>query len=115
MTAFEVHLNRIYEIIEENEPTHTKETSRQLLTELIENIKRCIDSSYYHGDDLSYRNFLTALLKTAELSLQNASHEDWAMIKYKFLDNDLNLLKKGRKVDELQKLKHSLDKDFARY
>ena len=115
MTAFEVHLNNIYEIIENNEPTHSSETSRQLLTELIENIKRCIDSSYHHGDDLTYKNFFKALLKTAELSLQNASHEDWAMVKYKFLDNDLNLLRKKRNSEEIQRLKKILDKDFSQY
>ena len=112
MTAFEVLLNKLYDIIEENEPKSTTEVTHFKSKELFPTIRDFIDISFSHGHMLSYKNILAELIENAANLLQNTSHEEWAKVKFVFIENDLHTIKRDRNQHDVHNLKLILDKIF---
>lgn len=106
MTAFEILLNRFYDSIENNEPTNK---DNQNSSELYSTIRQFIDTSFFHGHNLSYQDMISAYLKKSEILLKQSSHEQWAYVKYIFVQNELNIIKRDRVHQDVQSLKMSLD------
>ncbi len=106
MTAFEILLNRFYDSIENNEPINK---DNQNSSELYPTIKQFIETSFYHGHNLSYSNLISDCLEKSEILLKQASHEQWAYVKYIFVQNELNIIRNDRVHEDVQNLKMSLD------
>lgn len=106
MTAFEILLNRFYDSIVKNEPASK---DNQSSSELFSTIKKFIDISFFHGSNLSYQDVISEYLEKSEILLQESSHEDWAYVKYIFVQNELNTLRGDRVHQDVQNLKMSLD------
>lgn len=109
MTAFEILLNRFYDSIENNEPANVKHKDNQSSTELFSTIKQFIDTSFFHGHNLSYRNMISECLKKSEILLKQSNHEQWAYVQYIFVQNELNTIRRDRAGQDVQNLKMSLD------
>ena len=109
MTAFEILLNKLYDSIENNEPPKIKHNDNQNSSELFSCIKQFIDTAFFHGHNLSYQHMILSCLHESEILLQNANHEHWSYVKYIFIENELNTIKKGRVHQDIQNLKMSLD------
>lgn len=109
MTAFEILLNKFYDSIENNEPTSAKHTDGQNSSELFSAIKQFIETSFFYGHNLSYRETISDHLKTSEDLLRNANHEHWAYVKYIFMENGLHTIRRDRARHDVQNLKMSLD------
>ena len=109
MTAFEILLNRFYDSIENNEPLTIKHKDSQDSSELFSAIKQFIDTSFFHGHNLSYQDMISEYLKESEILLKQSSHEQWAYVKYIFVQNELNTIKRDRALQDVRKLKLSLD------
>ena len=105
MTAFEILLNKFYDIIEKNEPSSVTQETNQNHSELNTVIKKFIDTSFFHGGNLSYKNAISDLLSTAESSLKKVSHEEWARIKFFFRENDLHIIRRDRAKHEVKNLR----------
>ena len=112
MTAIEILLNRLYDTIETNEPAIKEKNIKQNSSELCNAIKEFIDMSFSYGHNLSYKNKISALLNTAELSIKKAGHEEWSQIKFAFMENDLHFIRKDRGKTQVQSLKLRLDQIF---
>lgn len=106
MTAFEILLNKFYDSIESNEPTNQ---DNQSSSELFPTIKQFIDTSFYYGHNLSYSDLISECLEKSENLLKQGSHEQWAYVKYIFVQNELNIIRKDRLHEDVQNLKMNLD------
>ena len=113
MTAFEVLLNNFYESIEKSEPSPNRQPSNQNNSELFTIIRQFINISFFHGNNLSYNTVISELIKSAETSLRNSSHEEWSQVKFFFMENDLHIIKRDRAYLEVQNLKMKLDSTFS--
>jgi len=113
MTAFEILLNKFYETIEQNEPNkyHDHANNRNS-SELYKLIRKFIDTSFFHGNNLSYKNALSEILETSANVLQKTNHEDWSKIKYAFVQNDLHIIRRDRRKVDIANLKMKLDNVF---
>jgi hypothetical protein len=112
MTAFEILLNRFYEIIEENEPKANHNSRQKSSSELNMLIREFVNTSYKNGQNLSYKNQLSRLISQAGYLLKNSSYDEWLQIKYIFQQNDLHILKRGRNKEAILHLKSNLEKIF---
>ena len=112
MTAFEILLNSFYDTIEQNEPSSSKESKPSSSMELISLIRKYIDTSFFHGHNLRYRDKLVEIIEKSALILQQSNHEDWLKLKYAFEQNDLHFIRRDRGKAELAMLKMKLDRTF---
>lgn len=112
MTAFEILLNKFYDTIEQNEPEKSHTSAGYKLNELSGLIKKFIDTSFFHGHNLQYKNLLTDLLQQSAGILQKTNHEDWTRIRFAFMENDLHFIKRNRERADVANLKMKLDRLF---
>lgn len=112
MTAFEILLNKFYETIEENEPKNGHPGEQHSSADLFTLIHKFIDTSFIYGHNLKYKSIISDLLEKAANILQNTNHEDWVMVKYKFVENDLHIIRRDRGKAEIATLKMKLDQAF---
>lgn len=112
MTAFEILLNKFYETIEQNEPKSKEKSGQSNSLELFSLIKKYIDTSFFYGHNLRYRDRLIEITEKSALILQKTNHQDWLTLKYAFEDNDLHFIRRDRGKEELAKLKMKLDSAF---
>lgn len=112
MTAFEILLNKFYETIERNEPTVSKSSKKIKTNELNKLIRKFVDTSFFHGHNLKYKNVLSELLNQSAGILQNTNHEDWSKLKFTFIENDLHIIRRDREKTDIANLKMKLDRTF---
>lgn len=112
MTAFEILLNRFYEIIEENEPDPNQKSRQKSSCELNILIREFVRTSYQNGQNLSYTNHLSMLIKQAGHMLKNSNYDEWLQVKYIFQQNDLHILKRDRNKEGVLLLKSTLERIF---
>jgi hypothetical protein len=112
MTAFEILLNAFYDTIEKNEPSSTNSHRRNSAGELNEVIRNFINTSFFNGHNLSYKSMLDQMIARCAGLLKSTDHEEWARVKYVFLQNDLHTIRKDRSADDVKKLKMRLDELF---
>ncbi len=112
MTAFEILLNSFYDTIEKSEPCMNKRQSVTQSGELNWAIRNYINTSFFNGSNLSYRGMLNKLIEEISILLKNGNHEEWARVKYVFLQNELNILRHDRNKSEVVQLKRHLDALF---
>ena len=112
MTAFEILLNNFYDSIERNEPKTNRIPGSQNSSELFEAIRQFIDTSFSHGQNLSYKKPLSELVEKAASLFQNANHETWSKVKYTFMENDLHIIRRDRNKSDIENLKIRLDHSF---
>ena len=67
---------------------------------------------YSFDEKQKYKNIISDLLEKAANILQNTNHEDWVMVKYKFVENDLHIIRRDRGKAEIATLKMKLDQAF---
>lgn len=111
MTAFEILLNTFYDTIEQNEPEedYNSNDGQEKKNELFSLIRKYIDTSFFHGENLRYKNLLSDIKRQTAAMLQGSSHEDWARVKFAFMENELHIIKQGRGKSEVADLKMKLD------
>lgn len=109
MTAFEILLNKLYDSIENNEPVEGDKKVKQNPSNLFSTIREFIDASFFHGNNLSYKNKISDLLLAAEKSIKNSGHEEWTHLKFIFLENELHIIKRDRAYSDVEILKSKLD------
>ena len=112
MTAFEILLNKYYETIEQNEPKSRQVVANSNSTELFSLIKKFIDTSFFHGNNLTYRDIIVEIIEKSAFILQQANHEEWLRVKYIFEQNELHFIRRDRGKTELANLKMRLDYAF---
>lgn len=112
MTAFEIFLNKFYDTIEKNEPKTNSWLIHNKSSELTQLIRKFIDTSFSHGQYLSYNYKLSRLIENAGDLLQNTTHEEWLNVKYVFIENDLHIIRRDRNKVDVLNLKMKLDKIF---
>jgi hypothetical protein len=112
MTAFEILLNAFYDTIEKNEPSSTNSHRGNSAGELNEVIRNFINTSFFNGSNLSYKGMLDELIVKGAGLLRNADHEEWARVKFVFLQNDLHTIRKDRNLDDVKQLKLHLEQMF---
>ena len=112
MTAFEILLNKFYDTIEQNEPEKSNTSINHKSNELSVVIKKFIDTSFFHGHNLEYKNVLTDMLQQSAGILQETNHEDWSRIRFAFVENDLHIIKRDREKADIANLKMKLDRIF---
>ena len=112
MTAFEILLNTFYDSIQRNEPKKTESSGNQNSSELFTAVRLFIDTSFSHGQNLSYSKTLSELLEKTALLFQSSGHDAWAQVKYTFIENDLHIIKYDRSKPEIETLKIKLDNSF---
>lgn len=112
MTAFEILLNKLYDSIENNEPSSIKQIQKKNSTELFSAVKEFVNLSFFHGRNLSDINMIIDSLNKVEFLLKRANHEQWEHIKFIFIENDLNSIRRDRKQKDVQFLKLTLDQSL---
>ena len=112
MTAFEILLNKFFETIERNEPNNHTLNHHNKTKELFQLIRHFIDTSFLHGDNLSYNNTISELMNKSADLLQKLPHEEWAKVKYVFMENDLHIIRRDRGKADVENLKMRLDQIF---
>jgi len=110
MTAFELLLNRYYEIIEENEPTKRDESHPGLTFELNKMVRDFVKISFNSGHDLSQKSLIDRLFEESAILFQNANYDEWARVKTVFQQNGLHLIRRDRKMKDMEKLKVRLER-----
>jgi GTPase SAR1 family protein len=112
MTAFEILLNKLYETIENNEPKNNHFQYETKSSELFKIISNYIETAFSYGELLSYKHILADLIEKSADILQNTTHEEWAKVKYVFIENDLHIIRRDRDKSDIQNLKMRLDQIF---
>jgi hypothetical protein len=112
MTAFEILLNTFYDTIEKNEPADSNFKTNNSSGELNEVIRKFINTSFFNGSNLSYKGMLDELILKGAGLLRNADHEEWARVKFVFLQNDLHTIRKDRNSEDVKQLKMRLEQMF---
>lgn len=112
MTAFEILLNKFFDTIEQNEPEKSHPSNRHKSNELNNLIKKFVDTSFFHGHNLQYKNVLTDILEQSAGILRKSNHEEWSKVRFAFMENDLHIIKRGREKADIANLKMTLDRVF---
>jgi hypothetical protein len=112
MTAFEILLNAFYDTIEKNEPIDSNLKTKNSSAELNQVIRNFINTSFFNGSNLSYKGMLDELIVKGAGLLRNSDHEEWARVKFVFLQNDLHTIRKDRNADDVKQLKLRLEQMF---
>jgi len=109
MTAFEILLNEFYNTILKNKPEQKNQSSPNYSIELKKVIKDYVNMSFTNGHNLSYKQMISELMERGADLLKNSNYEDWAEVKYVFQQNELHYIKRGRNLEEVEKLKFRLE------
>ena len=112
MTAFEILLNKFYDTIEQNEPEKSHATNMHTAKELYSLTRKFIDTSFFHGHNLRYKNVLSNLLEQSAGIMRKSNHEEWSRIRFAFLENELHTIKRDRAKEDIANLKMKLDRVF---
>lgn len=112
MTAFEIVMNYFFDSIERNEPKEGDTVSGQNANELFEVVRQIIETSFAHGHKISYTTSIKRLIDQAGLLFHHSGHEAWEKVRYAFIENDLNTIKRDRNRNEMENLKTRLIHSF---
>lgn len=112
MTAFEILLNTFYDTIEESEPCTSNRKPATSTLQLNAAIRKFINAAFFNGSNLSYKGMLNKLIEETAMLLKNSDHEEWARVKYVFLQNELHIIRRDRNQNEVLNLKRQLDALF---
>ena len=110
MTAFEIHLNNFYDTLAKNEPKKVINQVEERTSSLSHLMRKYIDTSFAHGGNLNYKNELSELLAKSAIELQNSTPQEWNRLMYLFVKNDLHIIRRDRKKQEVANLKMVLDR-----